>query len=691
MRFRAILEDMATSDILQAHLETMLGPRVQFRDGQRAAIEAAIRGGSRTLVVQRTGWGKSLVYWIATKVRRDLGHGPTLIVSPLLALMRNQIDMAASLGLRAVTINSVNRDDWPAIEADLEQDRIDVLFVSAQRFANEDFTGRVLPSIQRSIGMFVVDEAHCISDWGHDFNPDYRRIGRLLKLLGPTVPVLGTTATANDRVVHDVAAQFGDDVAIIRGPLARASLHLDAIHLHDKAERLAWLAEHLPSMPGSGIVYCLTVADTVRVARWLRDLGFRAFAYNADVGAADREHLEADLLANRLDVLVATVALGMGFDKPDLGFVVHFQRPGSPIAYYQQVGRAGRGVADAFGVLLTGREDDDIAEYFIEAAFPPTARMEQILRALEMAGPATMHALEAEVNLPQKQIEKALKLLEVDGAVAHERGRYFRTPNPWRQDEERIAGVTAARRAELAQMREYVDTDDCRMGFIALVLDDPAADVCCHCSNDGGVIWPRTVDPDLVQLAVRFFGGEDLVIEPRKLDADGHRLRVVLEPGRALAWYGDPGFGQMVQVGKYHDGAFDDRLVDASVALIRDRWAPEPAPAWVTALPSSSKPALVDNVARRLANRLGLPYVDCLTVRHGASPQKAMQNSAKQLANASAKLAVRPELVRPGPVLLVDDIVDSRWTLTVAGGLLADAGAGPVHPFALARASQRVS
>jgi ATP-dependent DNA helicase RecQ len=311
-------------DVLQAHLQAMFGPSAAFREGQREAIEAVVEDGSRTLVVQRTGWGKSLVYWIATRVRRDRGHGPTLIVSPLLSLMRNQIEAAERLGLRAVTINSANRDDWVDIERDLAADRIDVLFVSAQRFANEDFNARLLPGIRRSIGMFVVDEAHCISDWGHEFVPDYRRIGRLLPSLGAAVPVLGTTATANDRVVDDVARQLGDDVSVIRGPLARDTLHLDAIPLRDQAERLAWLAEHLPGMPGAGIVYCLTVADTQRVAGWLRGRGIDARPYNADIAPEEREALEGDLLANRVKALVATVALGMGFDKPDLGFVIHY-------------------------------------------------------------------------------------------------------------------------------------------------------------------------------------------------------------------------------------------------------------------------------------------------------------------------------------------------------------------------------
>ena len=676
------------ADALQVHLETMFGPGAGFREGQREAIEAVVRDGSRTLVVERTGWGKSLVYWIATRVRRDAGHGPTLIVSPLLSLMRNQIEAADRLGLRAVTINSANRDDWAGIEQDLRDDRIDVLFVSAQRFANEDFNARLLPGIRRTVGMFVVDEAHCISDWGHEFVPDYRRIGRLLPTLGPSVPVLGTTATANDRVVDDVARQLGDDVVVIRGPLARDTLHLDAIPLRDQAERLAWLAEHLPGMPGAGIVYCLTVADTQRVSGWLRGQGIDARPYNADIAPEEREALEQDLLANRLKALVATVALGMGFDKPDLGFVVHYQRPGSPIAYYQQVGRAGRAVENAFGILLSGREDDAIAEYFMATAFPPTARMKDILAALDGADSMTIRNLQATVNLPYGQIEKALKLLEVDGAVARERGRYYRTAEPWEQDEAWVAAVLEARRRELASMRDYVDTEDCRMAFLGALLNDPSAGECGHCANDGGTRWPRSVSPALVQEAVTFLRRDVRGIDPRRQWPEGAKIAKPNEIGRALCILGDPGWGRDVARSLSDGSPFADHLAGAAMEVIRGRWRPNPMPEWVTCVPSAAHPGRNEAFAERLASMLALPFAACLTTE-GGEAQARMQNSAQQAANARSKIGVRDTAVRSGPVLLVDDLVDSRWTLTVAGSLLRDHGAGPVLPFALAQATPR--
>ncbi len=673
----------------------MLGPVAAFRDGQRVAIEAVTGDGCRALVVQRTGWGKSLVYWIATRVRRDEGHGPTLIVSPLLALMRNQIAMAGRLGLRAATINSGNVEEWTAIHDGLIADAIDVLLISPERLANERFTTDILPGIQGSIGLFVVDEAHCISDWGHDFRPDYRRIGRILRALDPRVPVLATTATANDRVVDDVAEQLGEGATVLRGPLARHSLQLDAIILDNQAERLAWLAEQLPLMAGSGIVYCLTVADTQRVATFLRSQGIDAHPYNADLSTDEREALEDALVANGMKALVATVALGMGFDKPDLGFVVHYQRPGSAIAYYQQVGRAGRAVAHAYGVVLSGREDDDIAEFFMDTAFPPTANMQQILGALEAVDSMSIGKLEKAVNLRQGRIKQALKLLELDGAVARDGSRYLRTPNPWTQDEERIARVIAARRTELAQMQAYMRHDGCLMAFLVRLLDDPDPAPCGRCVNCTGRGLPRTVDDELVRAAVSFLRRDLRPIKPRlrwapdAIEGLEGRITPPNQGGMALCVYGDAGWGREVQRGKYVDGSFSRDLVDASARAIRDRWHPTPPPTWVTALPSGATPGLVDAFARALAERLDLPYVEALTVVGGAEQQKAMENSAQQLRNTHAKLGIDGSEVRPGPVLLVDDIVDSGWTLTVAGWLLRTHGSGEVHPFALAAASAR--
>jgi ATP-dependent DNA helicase RecQ len=611
--------------------------------------------------------------------------------------MRNQIAMASRLGLRAFTINSSNREEWDAAESALLDGSCDVLLISPERLANEDFLGRILPAIRGSIGLFVVDEAHCISDWGHDFRPDYRRIGRLLRTLPPGVPLIATTATANDRVVEDVAAQLGDGVEVIRGPLARSSLRLQAIRLRDSAERLAWLSEQVPLLPGSGIIYCLTIADTERVARWLVERGINAAPYHAQISSvARRIELEDALLSNEVKVLVASTALGMGFDKPDLGFVIHFQRPGSIIAYYQQVGRAGRALDEAFGVLLSGREDDDIAEYFITSAFPPTAHMNAVLSALELRAGGeglSVPQLEGMVNLKRSVLEKALKLLEIDGAVGRDRSRYFRTPNPWQPDAERIDKVTTARRRELTEMDRYVDHDGCLMEFLARALDDPDATPCGRCRPEVAVLLPETAGSLTVNDAQVFLRHSDLPIEPRRRwpngfgpDA-GKPIDPPNHPGRALSVYGDAGYGRAVKDGKYSQQRFGQDLIEAAADLIRVRWRPAPVPEWVTAIPSRRHPGLVGDFARSLAGRLSLPYIDVLAAAL-VPEQKTMENSAQQVANVLGSLCVVGD-VPQGPVLLVDDIVDSRWTMTVAGWLLRTHGACAVHPFVLASAAGR--
>ena len=493
-------------DALDALLHQMVGPETTFRTDQRRAIEAVTIDGSRVLVVQRTGWGKSLVYWIATRVLRDRGEGPTVIISPLLALMRNQIAAAARIGLRAVTVNSSNRDAWPDIRAALAADEVDVLLVSPERLADEGFMRDTLPSIARSIGLFVVDEVHCISDWGHDFRPDYRRIGAILDALPARTPVLGTTATANRRVITDIEAQLGAATVTIDGPLRRDSLRLGAHVIDDPAERMAWLSQYIPKIRGAGIVYCLTVDDTERVAAFLRQRGIDARAYSARLSESDREALELGLLADDFKVLVATVALGMGFDKPNLGFVIHYQRPGSAITYYQQVGRAGRGVDDAYGILLSGREDDEIQRYFIHSAFPPVADIRAVIDELAVGRPRTLGELTSVTNLHRKRVETIIRSLHVDGVVARDKDHYSLTGEPWQEGVDRIARVIAMRESELAQMQAYVEHDGCLMAFLAEALDDPNAAPCGRCAPEtGGFKW-TTVDHEERRLAAAFLG-----------------------------------------------------------------------------------------------------------------------------------------------------------------------------------------
>lgn len=679
-------------------LHKMIGEEKDFRPGQWEAIEAIAVRKQRALVVQRTGWGKSLVYFLATKLLREQGAGPTLLISPLLSLMRNQIVMAESIGIRAFTVNSANREEWAEVEEALAKDECDLMLISPERLNNEHFLKQILPKISGRIGLFVVDEAHCISDWGHDFRPDYRRIVRIIRMLPQNAPVLGTTATANDRVVADVQSQLGSDLILLRGSLDRTSLRLQTIRLSNQSERLAWLAENLPKFKESGIVYCLTVDDTERVTGWLKLKGFSAEAYHAgDDSKIDRKALEQAFINNEIKILVATVALGMGFDKPDIGFVVHYQRPGSVVAYYQQVGRAGRELEKSYAILLSGSEDDDIQNYFIESAFPPVEAFQRILNVLEKSEGLSLNEILSKVNISKTTAEKALKLLEVDGAVSQTYEKkviYFRTPNPWKPDMERISRVLEHKRAELAQMQAYVDHKGCLMEFLLKALDDPKARPCGRCANCKGIGLPSTVTQNLVIEAELFLKGAQVPIEPRKRWPTGlfpdQKLVIPAEymnaVGRALCYYGDAGWGKIVRDEKYEVGYFSDDLVEAAEHLIRSLWQPDPFPVWVTAIPSSRRPSLVPDFARRLAKKLQLPFIEALLRIGNAPEQKTMQNSAMQARNVVETLKVNSP-IPGGHVLLVDDIIDSRWTLTMAGYLLRKNGSGIVYPFTLARAT----
>ena len=545
-------------------------PLAEFHPGQWEAIEALVERRERLLVVQRTGWGKSMVYFMAAKLLRDRGAGCAVLISPLLALMRNQMEAAARIGVRAASVNSTNRKDWARVKDDLLVNRLDIMLISPERLGNEEFMNEFLLPVAGQIGLFVVDEAHCISDWGHDFRPDYRRIVRILRALPPNLPVLATTATANDRVVQDIVEQLGERLKTIRGPLIRETLALENIRIPSQAARLAWLADHVPGFPGSGIIYTLTVHDSEHVAGWLQERGVNARAYSAKRDNDERQQLEDMLMRNQVKALVATSALGMGFDKPDLGFAIHFQRPASVVHYYQQAGRAGRAIQRAHGILLSGSEDDEIADYFVRTAFPSPEEVTAVLSAIEDSPTALNRSgLQAAVNLRTSSVDKILKFLSLESPAPVQRdgSEYFRTAVQWRMPVERIERITNLRREEQARMDDYVASDGCLMQFLSNELDDPHAARCGKCANCTGVRLGPAYSVELAEEATRFLNRIDLPIQPRKMWPsgalfEGQRGRIApelqMEEGRAMCRWGDAGLGDLVRRGK-RDGRFDRR------------------------------------------------------------------------------------------------------------------------------------
>lgn len=706
------MSDETRAEALQI-LRTLVGSEnADFHEGQYEAIETLVDGRRRALVVQRTGWGKSAVYFVSTLLLRRRGAGPTVLVSPLLALMRDQISAASRAGVRAVAINSTNAHEWGDVMRQLDNDEVDVLLVSPERLNNPAFREQQLPALVRRIGMLVVDEAHCISDWGHDFRPDYRRLRDLIAQMPPGVPVLATTATANSRVVADVAEQLGaldsasvdgeaSPVVTIRGPLARASLRLGVLRLLDSKARLGWLLSHLDELPGSGIIYTLTVAAAEDTARLLRQAGHTVRAYTGQTDPGEREESEGMLKRNEVKALVATSALGMGFDKPDLGFVLHLGAPSSPVAYYQQVGRAGRATENADVLLLPGTEDAEIWKYFATASMPDQAKAETVIAALSDT-PLSTPALEARVNIRRTPLELLLKVLDVDGAVRRVQGGWVATGQPWVYDRERYERIAAERVAEQQHMIDYERGDGCRMEYLQRSLDDDTATPCGRCDNCAGPWYPTGVDSQAAASAASSLDKVGTAIEPRAQWPTGaDRLglpvkgRIAVDErmleGRALARLTDLGWGNTLReifAAGAPDAPASPALIAACVRALAE-WGWQERPAAIVTVPSRRHPLLIESLAEGLSQAGRLPHLGSLEHAQGGPTGEPGGNSAYRLAGVWDRFAVPPQLAEDlaslnRPVLLIDDLVDSRWTLTVTARALRLAGAPGVLPFALA-------
>jgi ATP-dependent DNA helicase RecQ len=697
----------STSTLSQARAEVagrviaaMAGPDARLRADQATAVSALSEAGARVLVVQATGWGKSAVYWAATAIRRSEGHGPTLVVSPLLSLMRDQVAAAGKAGLRAATLNSSNIDEWSAIESSLRGGEVDVLLVSPERLANPGFGRRVLDALAGSLGLLVIDEAHAVSDWGHDFRPDYRRVSDVLQRLNPDTPVLATTATANARVTDDVAAQLGESTLVLRGALARASLELSVVDRLSPLERYAWVVDHLPRLSGSGIVYTLTVADAQRLTAAIREVHGDAVpvaAYTGQLEAGLRHELEDALRDNRLKALVATSALGMGYDKPDLGFVVHVGAPPSPVSYYQQVGRAGRAIEHAHAVLLPSEADAGVWDYFATATIPRPEQVERVLAVVPTEEPVSVAAVEAESGVRRGRVELMLKQLAVDGVVERVEGGWTATGTTWTYDADHYDGIVGVRRREADIMRAYTRGERCLMQLLQESLDDPTAEPCGRCSVCRGELPAALAgapSPETVATVTRLLRGQVHVVEPRKMwpgGAFGSRGRIPAEeahaPGRALVYADAPEWRETVASMFTRDAPAPEEVKEACVRLLsgwRNDWPARPEV--VVGLPAAGFATLTADVADHLASvgRLGRAPID-VAAGPGAETVREM-GSAEEAAMWRDRLAVPdPAAVSGRSVLLVVDATSSLWPVTVAAALLRRAGAAVVLPLVLHR------
>lgn len=604
--------------------------------------------------------------------------------------MSNQIEQAEKAGLVARTMNSNNCDDWEQIEVELINNKVDILIISPEHLNNDEFRDNFLTKAAKSIGLFVVDEAHCISDWGHDFRPDYRRIVDILKLLPATVSVLATTATANDRVIQDIISQLGDNLVVIRGPLTRQSLSIDVVKLGYKEERMAWIADNIHKLKGTGIIYALTKADCKLVEKWLIELGITCKRYDGDLEGKEREEIAGLFMANEIKVLVATTAFGMGVDKSDISFVIHFQKPANIVSYYQQIGRAGRGIAFAKAILLTGFEDDDINTYFIESAFPTEKEMISIMDCCKrIVGPRRFE-IARETGLKDGKLEKCLKYLTVEGAIYKEKSQYFKSANDWHPDLEKAEQITKQRKDELERMNDYINIDQCYMKFIAEELNDSTAIGCGKCSNcDDKMKLPHTVSKESLEHARYFLKHGYYIIEPRKQWPVGEKINnsnrikeeMRMKKGLVLSNYSDCEYGRLVRECKYQRGKFSEELIEASCERL-SMFIEEHNITWIAYIPSLDHPHLVKDFAQKIALHFQLPIRDAIMKLENAVEQKTLTNSIQQFRNAYDSFVCTDEVLA-GNVLLIDDMVDSRWTLTVCSYKLLENGANEVYPFAL--------
>lgn len=691
------------STIAAAVISAIAGQDAALREDQVLAVAALCEPAARVLVVQATGWGKSAVYWAATAIRRSEGAGPTLVVSPLLSLMRDQVLAAGRAGLRAATLNSSNVDAWTQVEAALGADELDVLLVSPERLANPGFGRRVLDGLAGRLGLVVIDEAHAVSDWGHDFRPDYRRVADVLQTLNPQTPVLATTATANARVTQDVAAQLGAATLVLRGPLARASLQLTVVDGLSPIERFAWVVDHLPRLQGSGIVYTLTVADAEHLAaavQFVHADSCRVAAYTGALESGQRERLEDALHGNRLKALIATSALGMGYDKPDLGFVVHVGSPPSPVSYYQQVGRAGRGIDHALVVLLPSEADAGIWDYFATATIPEPAQVERLLAGLSAftnAAPATVQALEAETGIRRGRVELMLKQLAVDGAAERVEAGWRPTGLEWVYDQEHYDSILATRRREADIMATYTRGQRCLMQLLAESLDDASAQRCGRCSVCLGHLPAPLASrpaPGTVEAVTRRLRGEVTVLEPRKMwpgGAFGSRGRIpaalMAQAGRVVVFADAPQWRELVATTFVRDAQPSRELRDAVVGVLgrwRDSWPSRPQV--VVSMSVAGFPLMTGGLAEHLAAVGQLGRAELLIPTGPAVP--AGLSSPREAALWREAIRVDDDLasvVADKVVLLVVDASSSQWPITVAAAHLRQAKASMVLPLLVHR------
>jgi ATP-dependent DNA helicase RecQ len=647
----------------------------RFYDTQWDAIEKILQG-KRILLIEKTGFGKSLCYQFpATQL-----EGTTVIFSPLIALMRDQVKKLNALGLSAKCINSNQTDEENnQIIKETKENRIKILYIAPERMENYEW---LETSRQLKLAMVVIDEAHCISVWGHDFRPSFRRIVSLVQLLPFNFPVLATTATATKRVEKDILGQMGGNTISIRGNLLRNNFHLRVIRVESEDEKMAWLGANIHKIPGNGIIYTGTRINTKIYSNWFEYLGISSIHYNAGLDGELRRDIEEGLLNNRWKCVVSTNALGMGIDKPDIRFIIHTQIPASPIHYYQEIGRAGRDGKPTYAILFYNAKDVDLPKAFIEGARPSVEEYKKVMDALKQEPLGERHLIR-KTNLKQTQV-RVIKSDLMDQKIIRE-VKYGRDKKYEYQfdapelDTKSFEALRNAKMQDLGKMIEYAETDKCRMKFLCDYLGDSLNSNCGKCDNDLNkqIIVNFTRD---WRTRIESFRGDDFPV----LEVETTRTNLV--NGVAASYYGFSNVGATIHRCKYENGGdFPDFLLKLTLKVFRKKWGNEKFDLIVYVPPTESG-NLVKNFAEKISTILNFPISHNLKKQRATEPQKVFQNSLLKKENISEAFEyTRPDEVDGKSILLIDDIYDSGATIKELGKVFTNLGAVKIAPLVIAK------
>ncbi len=672
-------------------LHSIYGKNASFREGQYEAIEATLSH-KRTLVVQKTGWGKSLIYFVCSKILKAQNKGLTIIISPLLTLMENQIEQATQFNLKCEQLNSSTYERHEEILNGMANNQYDLIFATPETLCKTNIITS-LSSGSINIALIVVDEAHCISDWGHDFRLEYTKIKDIITTLPESTHILATTATANNIVINDINEQFGGDTFISRGSLTRKSLNIQTSVFNDDYEKYAFILQHIQSIPGTGIIYCLTKNDCESLSEFLNMHNISARPFYSGLNNDFNNETLSLFKENKIKAIVATIKLAMGFDKGDVSFVINYDIPKNITLCYQEIGRAGRNIDNAYIIILFSNRDIKINNFFIEQAFPTEEDSLDVYNCVKNNNGITKRAIQSLVNIQSGKINKSIDFLEHDGFIYKDNNKYYTAPKTYFYNKEHYNAITKQRYEDLENMKNIINVKTCLSKYIVNKLDDTTAQNCGKCTNcRQKLLFSTNLNEQALREAHNFIDNKYIVIEPRKMWLDGQsnkKIPLINEIGFALTKYNNSFYGDLVKQGKYGDlKGFSDKLLNKVCDVIPKLFAKQKI-LYITAVPSKNS-TLVEDFTKQVAEKLHLKYIKILE-KITNTHQKDQQNSSYQCSHARSSFKIIDNIQHPHNynIILLDDMKDSGWTLTVCGYLLREYGFEKVFPFALADSSNK--